>query len=66
MPRVGKDLAPYRIGKHSNLQNSPKIHQKYSKNTIFGIFGVFLPYLLVGAFSYSVGGQVFPKPRGKN
>ena len=26
---LGKDLAPYRIGKHSNPQNSPKIHQKY-------------------------------------
>ena len=53
---IGKDLAPYRIGKHSNPQNSPKIHQKYSKNTIWGSF---FPVLLVGAFSYSVGGQVF-------
>ena len=47
-PLLGKDLAPYRIGKHSNPQNSPKIHQKYSKNTIFGILGVFLSYFACG------------------
>ena len=46
--RIGKDLTLYRIGKHSNPQNSPKIHQKYSKNTVFGIFGVFLPYFGCG------------------
>ena len=46
---LGKDLAPYRIGKHSN----PEIAQKYrskrlTKNMIFGIFGVFLPYFACG------------------
>ena len=45
---VGKDLAPHRIGKHSNPQNRPKIHQKYSKNTIFSIFGIFFPYFACG------------------
>ena len=59
--KFGKDLTLYRIGKHNNPQNSPKIHQKYSKNTIFGIFGVFLPYFGCGGVSYSVGGQVFPE-----
>ena len=46
-----KDLAPYRIGKHSNPENSPKIHIKNTKkNTIFfGIyFGVFYPYFACG------------------
>ena len=58
--QAGKDLAPYRIGKHSNPQNSPTIHQKYSKKYDFRYFwGYFFPILLVGAFSYSVGGQVF-------
>ena len=58
----GKDLAPYRIGKHSNPQSSPKIHQKYFKKYDFRyFFGVFCPILLVGAFSYSVRGQVFRK-----
>ena len=48
MEWLGKDLAPCRIGKHSNPQNSPKKHQKYSNNTIFGIFGVFLSYFARG------------------
>ena len=39
---LGKDLAPYRIGKLRNPQNRAKIRQKCSKNTIFGIFGVFV------------------------
>ena len=45
----GKRLAPYRIGKHSNAQNRAKIDQKYTKNMIFCIFGVFLPYFACGA-----------------
>ena len=36
-PSVGKDLAPYRIGKHSTLQSRANIH----KNTKIG-FAVFL------------------------
>ena len=38
--------------------NRGKICQNFSKNTIFGIAGVFYcPLSLVGAFSYSVRGQ---------
>ena len=48
--RVGKDLAPYRIGKHSNPQNSPKILQKYSKNTISVFLGIFALLCLWGRF----------------
>ena len=44
----GRDLAPYRVGNHSNPQNRAKKHEKYQKNTIFGIFGVFLPYFACG------------------
>ena len=63
-PRIGKELAPYRIGKHSNPQNRAKIHQKYTKNRGFRVFLVyFCPILLVGTFSYSLGGQLFPEPR---
>ena len=58
---IGKELAPYTIAKHSNPQNRAKIHQKYSKNRIWGIFGVFLPYFASGGNSYSLGGQLFPK-----
>ena len=57
--RLRKDLAPYRIGKHSHPQNRAKIRQQYPPNTMLGIFGVFLPYFLVRAFSYSVGANLF-------
>ena len=58
---LGKDLAPYRIGKHSNPQNRPKNTSNIDlKKTRFSVFFVyFCPVLLVGAFSCSVGGQVF-------
>ena len=62
--RVGKDLAPYRIGNHSNPQNSPKIHQKYSKNTIFGISGVFLPYVACGGVFLFCRGPSFSQDKG--
>ena len=58
--RLGKDLAPYRIGKHSNPQNREKIRQTYSKNTIFGIFCVFLPYFACGGvFLFCTGPSLF-------
>ena len=54
-------MAPYRIGNTATL----KIAQKDIKNTRKIQFSVFLVYFcaifLVGAFSYSVGGQVFRK-----
>ena len=53
--KLGKTLPPYRIGKHSNPQNSPKIY-KNIRSSIF--VGYFCPILLVGAFS-----RVFRKSR---
>ena len=38
-----------RIGKHRNPQTGTRTRQKYSKNMIFGLFGVYWPILLVGA-----------------
>ena len=50
-----EELAPYRIGKHSP-ENRAEIHQKYTKNEIWGIFGVFLPFFASGAiFLFSRG-----------
>ena len=59
---LGKDLAPYRIGNTATL----KIGQKCAKTTqrigIWAYFGrIFDQNLLVGPFSYSVGGQFFSK-----
>ena len=68
---LGKELAPYRIGKHSNPQNRAKIHQKYTKNRISGMFGVFLPYFASrGIFLFSRGPTLsqiwtFPEKSGK-
>ena len=62
--RVGKDLTLYRIGKHSNPQNRPKIRQKNTKKIGFSVCLVyFFPILLVGPFSYSIEGQVFRNKR---
>ena len=41
---LGKNLAPYRIGKRPHKQNRGKIHQKYRKSYFFSIFDVFLGY----------------------
>ena len=47
--RIEKDLAPYRIGKHSNPQNRAKNTSKIR----FSVFLVyFRPSLLVGVFSF--------------
>ena len=54
--RIEKDLAPYRIGKHSNPQNRAKMLSKIQK---IRFLVYFCPLLIVEAFSYSVGGQVF-------
>ena len=62
-PRIGKNLAPYRIGKRPHQQNRAKIHQKYRKSYFFVFLTYFCPILRVAMFSYPVGGQVFPKPR---
>ena len=39
-------------------QQPSKHRAKFFKNTIFDIFGVFLPSLACGGVSYTVGGQV--------
>ena len=65
MAFVAKDLAPCRIGKHSNLKTA----QKHIKNTIFSIFGVLLPYFACGGvflFWGGGGGQVLRKAFGEN
>ena len=62
-PLIGKDLTLYRIGKHSNPQNRPKIRKKDTqKKWIFGIFGVFFSYFACGAVFLFCRGPSFSQP----
>ena len=63
LERLGKNLAPYRIGKRPHKQNRGKIHQKYRTSYFLVFLMYFWATLKVAVFSYPVGGQVFPKER---
>ena len=57
-------VGPYRIGNAAALKTGPKYtkNTKKKKKKDFRAFSVyFCPILLVGPFSYSLGGQPFPK-----
>ena len=57
---LGKDLAPYRTGKHSNPQNRAKIHQKYTKKYDFQCFWcIFALFCLWGVFPILWGANFF-------
>ena len=57
--RVGKDLAPYRIGKHSSPQNRAKIHQKYKKYDFQYFWYIFALFCLWGRFPILWGAKFF-------
>ena len=61
-PGTWERLGPLQDRKTQQPLNSPKIHQKYQKIRFSVFWGYFCPILLVGAFSYSVGSQVFRNP----